>query len=905
MPLAVASTTARVNATTAAATSAAFSPAAQTVIVAIVHANSPTTGTVTCTISNNGAALSWVSGTLANYATVTRPGGTFIFVAPCPTARTGLTVTATTSGNNVSPDTFTSIKTWVVTGADLADPIGGVNRGGSATNNLTTTGFATEGAASLGFFGGTDWNAAGAVTSADLTGDGFVNTDILVGFSGYKTLGAAGSSATANFDSAGTAASAWTWAGVEIRALNDPPDVGAGADATIDQYDTFSRTATESGGGGVTARSWTVISGPNQVGATLGTAAALSWAPTVGGVYVLRYSATNPSGTDTDDVTVTVNALVFPVSGTLRLTANATGGTKSVAVARSAPLVLTATRAGAKGVAQSVAATPLRLTATMVGLRINAVTANLRLGASLTNAGSSNGAFVTATMRLFASTSAQSSTRSGAPVTASPLRLAASATGTGHRARSAAGNLRLVAVLSAAAKSVQVTRTANVRLAAAIASVLHNGIASRTGTIRLAATVSGRSTTRSGHTVNAPLRLMGTSTPTSSVHFGVSGVNAPLRLAAFAFVQRIEVEARAIRARADTTVKYEVVAVARIPQVSGPPLFLEVDPIDWTGITLQEALNTTPGCSVDLKINKLPESVVHRMNNPDEMPTELWVNRNGKRVFAGPLLTGRVGTDTLSLEAQGIETYLRWMFIQADMAFNGMDQFAIAKALIDQWQVSEYGHFGIDTSQTGTSGVARTISYSYLEQHWVWDRIVDLTKMADGFDFTIDPASRLLEMYHPARGVDRSSGEDAIVFDDRNVTNADIAFSVAPGDIASDGLGTATPSGAEAPLVSVFANPELRSKFGRTGVMGSFQVADQGSLDTGVQAMVEARRQVLLIPGPNARVTLDADLASYDVGDTISYQAHSRLAATGNWRIRKRTTRVSGTGTESVSLEFV
>lgn len=86
------------------------------------------------------------------------------------------------------------------------------------------------------------------------------------------------------------------------------PAVSAGSDTTATVNVAFTTTATETNLTSVTARSWTVFSGPAQVGATLSTAAALSWTPTVAGVYVLRYSATHNGGAVVaDDVQVSVS----------------------------------------------------------------------------------------------------------------------------------------------------------------------------------------------------------------------------------------------------------------------------------------------------------------------------------------------------------------------------------------------------------------------------------------------------------------------------------------------------------------------------------------------------------------------------------------------------------------------
>jgi hypothetical protein len=894
------------------------------------------------------------------------------------------------------------------------------------------------------------------------------------------------------------------------------PTVSAGPDAIIDQYEPLNITATENDGGApITSRAWTVVSGPNQVGATLATTAALTWAPTVGGTYVLRYSASNSQGTGTDDVTVTVDPLNFPVTASLRLSATVTGR-KHITAPVGAVLALAATVAGRK---QAVAAptAQLRLTGSVTGKKINLVRGVLRLYATIETA-SSTGAHVTARMRLSAALAAAyrataavpvaaqlglsaqlqaRSDRDGGTVAAEPVRLSADMTGRKLVSSSPHPVLRLTANVSFA------ELVAQLRLTATLSDRFHTSGSDVTATLVLSATPATRSV-RYNHAVSALLRL----------HGDVIG-------------SRILTALRKVTPRADNTVRYDLVGVARIPQASGPPIFIEVDPIDWKDLTWTESLNAPPTLSASAKIDTLTEPILQRLRSPHALPTELWLYRNGRKVFAGPLLGGRASNDALTIEGAGIETYTRWMHVAADLSFTDVDQFAIAASLINQWQALEYGHFGIDTgteivttpppaerdaphvvgarpagtvagdvliaahicdndgslsqmsgpsgwtllgqydhgssqtprlkiwgkiataseptsytfpdstdahsavgivritgqdpagavvvspvfagsssssnyhtapsvngvpggllvtvhagetsgttrsyfgspqdmtervdvapSDTGqivlgmytqeltaatstgaktaictgsvewvaaslviapapvtapptttvsgpTSGVLRSIAYPAAELHVVSDRLDDLTKMADGFDWNIDPTTRKLQMHHPARGVDRSTGEDAIVFDARNITSSDIAFSIAPADLASDGLAVGTASGSDAPLVATWANEELRAQFGRTGITASFQADDQAALDSGVQALVNARGEVLLIPGPSARVTLDADLGSYDIGDLIGYHAHARLTRSGAFRIRKRSVRVTETNTEAVSVEFV
>lgn len=82
------------------------------------------------------------------------------------------------------------------------------------------------------------------------------------------------------------------------------PEVDAGADATFVLGETFERTPEETGGA-PTSRAWTIQSGPTGPG-SLSDLKTLLWSPVTAGTYVLRYTATNASGSDFDEITVEV-----------------------------------------------------------------------------------------------------------------------------------------------------------------------------------------------------------------------------------------------------------------------------------------------------------------------------------------------------------------------------------------------------------------------------------------------------------------------------------------------------------------------------------------------------------------------------------------------------------------------
>lgn len=350
---------------------------------------------------------------------------------------------------------------------------------------------------------------------------------------------------------------------------------------------------------------------------------------------------------------------------------------------------------------------------------------------------------------------------------------------------------------------------------------------------------------------------------------------------------------------------YDLVVMARVPQQSNAPLFLDVDPIEWTELAYTSELSAPSELQAGCQISSLTPVLIERFRNLATNPVELWLYRNGRLVFSGPLRGGQVNGEQLTLTAKGVLDYLKHMYVTQDLTYKAVDQHTIVKNLVDHWQNLDYGNFGINTSNISPSGVTRDVTYLKNELHNIGQRVEDLSRAAQGFDVEVDPETRSLLLWHPQRGVDRSSGEDAVVFDSRNITSSSVVFSAAVNDIATEAFGTGNAVAGDGPKYATASNAELRAKYGRAGVTGTWsEVGDQASLDNHVQALVDARAEALIVPGPETRETPDSDVTSYAVGDTVLYQPNELLMVSAPFRIRKRTVRVTGSGRESVSLEF-
>lgn len=353
---------------------------------------------------------------------------------------------------------------------------------------------------------------------------------------------------------------------------------------------------------------------------------------------------------------------------------------------------------------------------------------------------------------------------------------------------------------------------------------------------------------------------------------------------------------------------YEVVWMAKVPQQSGPPLFFAVDPLEWTSISYTEQLSAVPTLDFTCQISTITDSIRQRFRNPSELATEIWVYRNGKITFAGPLVGATVQGEDLNFAVDGLMSYLDNMLITQDIIFKNADQFSIVKSLVDVKQAGSYGDYGIVTSNIGISGVTLDITYLKSEHNYILPKIQDLGKSATGFDITINSSSRNIELYHPQMGVDRSTGPEAIVFDDKDITDTNIVLSLASKDLASDihGVGTGTGQDGAEIFYSTLSNNDLLTQYGRSELELSFRdISSQAQLDALVLAASEARVRPLWIPGPNVRVTPNADISAYNVGDTVFYRLHHNLEVQGAFRLLKRTIHVSSTGDETVSAAFV
>jgi hypothetical protein len=290
------------------------------------------------------------------------------------------------------------------------------------------------------------------------------------------------------------------------------------------------------------------------------------------------------------------------------------------------------------------------------------------------------------------------------------------------------------------------------------------------------------------------------------------------------------------------------------------------------------------------------DAVAEALDNDDDVPhLELFIHRDDVRVHRGPIvgLTINGLGESWTFHSRGPLYWLHYMYVLAATTHSTVDQFTIAAGLIDQWQSEDYGDFGLDTSGVGTSGTTRDRTYD--EGDDVYQRLIELAEVADGFDVWVDMDD--LDVHFGTKGSDLTG---SVVLDRRGLVDAGLSISFAAGDLASQALGLNTD---EIPLTSTHENTTLRNSFGKTGVVGAFdKVTVQATLDDHAQALQEARTRPLVSPQPRLFPVSGAGVLDFTTGDTVQFAPRIGVDLVLERRVQRKTVSVGDDGSEEIGV---
>lgn len=352
---------------------------------------------------------------------------------------------------------------------------------------------------------------------------------------------------------------------------------------------------------------------------------------------------------------------------------------------------------------------------------------------------------------------------------------------------------------------------------------------------------------------------------------------------------------------------FTVSLVARTPQAAGPPLLVEVDRLVVASISYTDELNRNGAGTFACPVRSLSSAVKGRLRDLRATPCEVRVHADGAVAWAGELQTLGISGQAVSLNCSGLLGYTHRMGVTADLVYTGVDQFTIAKGLVDHWQGLAYGHYGLVTTGIGTSGVSRDRAYLRNELHPIGKRLAELGAVDSGFDIHVDSATRALVLSYPQRGANLSA---SMFLDHRNIDSASVMQSVAPGDVVSDVSLTSTYQNSASENLTLYAarsTAAVRSSYGRSWDAVSLDgVSELATLNGHGDAFLAPRSQQLLQPGVTVLFRNGVAPGSIRPGDLVSYSYDAGLGLqSGVYRVAKVTIKVDESGSQRMELEFV
>lgn len=258
----------------------------------------------------------------------------------------------------------------------------------------------------------------------------------------------------------------------------------------------------------------------------------------------------------------------------------------------------------------------------------------------------------------------------------------------------------------------------------------------------------------------------------------------------------------------------------------------------------------------------LDHELTRRANVGDE--TEAVVVRNGETVWQGPIwVADETDADdrVVKFEGLSLEMYLFGMLVTQTLAFNQVDQFDIARALVDHHQSKPGGDFGIDTAwDASTSGVLRDRTYPGFVLKNVGDAVTQLAEVGDGFDFHIEAGTRRLRLHYPKRG----SRKTDLIWDERTIRS--FGRRIDKSGQASQMWGVGAGEGEDQLRFSLTDSTAL-ARYGLTmGTYSNLDVSEAATLENHVRRVLRQRR----FPAESYFVTVgtsEPPIFSYQVGD--------------------------------------
>lgn len=353
---------------------------------------------------------------------------------------------------------------------------------------------------------------------------------------------------------------------------------------------------------------------------------------------------------------------------------------------------------------------------------------------------------------------------------------------------------------------------------------------------------------------------------------------------------------------------YDLIFQSRTPNATGgvAPTITEIgtakvkENLSWSRTLWEDGGEI----NFSLQPDEIPANIASRLVDLFYNPTEVKLYKGSTLVQQCVVTSCQVQGPTVTVQARGLMYYTRYWFVTSDLTYTLTDQYTIVKNLIDHHQNKTYGHFGIDASGVGVSGVTLDRSYKANRLHNIFQEIDRLAQRQNGFDYyvTID-ANRDLVMT-TRRGSDKSA---SVFLDSRSIFSPQISMSAAQRQVGAQAIGVGH-SFTNDPIIGTAEDATALAAYGRAQVAEHFDtIPTQAQIDDVVDALLETSKQTIFNAGAFVMYPVQGatPIDDFDVGDTVTWYFNAGLGMQNEVRdVVSVQVSINEDGEEKMNVEF-
>lgn len=171
--------------------------------------------------------------------------------------------------------------------------------------------------------------------------------------------------------------------------------------------------------------------------------------------------------------------------------------------------------------------------------------------------------------------------------------------------------------------------------------------------------------------------------------------------------------------------------------------------------------NRAGGASFDMDVNAFQQYCDRLGLNPTDLLSlyrnDLKIRKNNSYVYGGPLVFYQTisSKNIIKVHSVGYLDLLKSRYTTEPLEYTSDDAADIALALITHTQSQTNGNFGFSQGSIDAS-VDRDRTYSKYKN--IYDAIVQLSEVINGFDFSVDH-NKVFDVYYPAQGIENNAIE--------------------------------------------------------------------------------------------------------------------------------------------------